>query len=199
MQKYLRWLTNSGLLAMGSALFLGSSAFAADPLGQLPGAPTTQPASLTINYVGLHQNKAGTDGLIIKVSNLVVPSSGSPADTLEFDLGNAPGFGIQSDFTVSVAPGSPNYGTWFVPLNVKQGTPLGNLSLGGVNLTASEWLPHQSQSPGVNPELALGGATLPEKLPFGQLPEVPWAAGLPLLALGIGALWWRRSARVHMV
>ncbi|WP_028962604.1 hypothetical protein [Sulfobacillus thermosulfidooxidans] len=200
MRKSLQWLMGTGLVATLAGLLLGSTAFAADPPGLTAGAlPPGNPAPLTINYVGVHQTKSGTDGLIIKVSNLVVPTSDSPSDTLEFDLENAPGFGIQSNFTVSVSPGSPNYGTWFVPLNVKKGTPLANLNLGSVNLAASEWLPPKLQSPGVNAELALGVVTLPPKLPYGQLPEVPWAAGLPLVAFGSGALWWRRMTRVRMV
>ena len=30
------------------------------------------------------------------------------------------------------------------------------------------------------------------KLPFGELPEVPWAAALPVVGLGLAALAWRR-------
>lgn len=34
-----------------------------------------------------------------------------------------------------------------------------------------------------------------ESTPTGQLPDVPYAAALPIVALGLGVLWWRRPFR----
>lgn len=70
------------------------------------------------------------------VSNLAVPPpTGSNPYTVNFDLnvahgpGIPPGLGIQSNFTESVAAGSANFATWFVPLNTPQpNTSLNQLS-----------------------------------------------------------------------
>jgi hypothetical protein len=36
--------------------------------------------------------------------------------------------------------------------------------------------------------------TVLSELPYGQLPEVPWAAGLPLVGLGVGMWLWKRQS-----
>ncbi|PSR36808.1 MAG: hypothetical protein C7B44_07005 [Sulfobacillus thermosulfidooxidans] len=50
--------------------------------------------------------------------------------------------------------------------------------------------------PTAGQELAVGELAPIGTLPYGQLPEVPWAAGLPVIALGLGAIGLWRSRRV---
>lgn len=190
MSKFKAWAALTAVAATAAGVLMGSPAFAAG--FHLPRGP--HPAPLTVNYVGLHQTQTGTDELVVKVSNLVVPTNGSRPYTMNFDLSGAT-FGIQSSFTESVAAGAPNYVTWFVPLNVSTGTPLSSLSLSQAHLGLNEWNYNVKPSQ----ELAVGGIGPLGALPYGQLPEVPWAAGLPLLIIGAGALWWRRSMAARLV
>jgi len=181
------WWTRLALAAPAAGVLLGGAVFAAP----LPPQSPPNPATLTVNYVGLQQTSTGIDGLVVKVSNLVVPAQGSPPDTVNFDLATPPGMapvGFQSGITESVPAGAPTYATWFVPLNVPKGTPLSQLSVAGANLNVNEW----NYAVPSGQELAVGGLSPIGTLPFGQLPEVPWAAALPLLAVGTGVLAWRR-------
>jgi hypothetical protein len=151
-------------------------------------------APLNVDYVGLHQTKSGIDELVIKVSGLIVPQKGAPY-TMNFDLANAsitgaPGgpLGIAPSFTESLAQGASTTQVWDVPLNAPPHTSLSDLSLSSANLNLNEW--NYNVKPAQ--ELAVGGVSPLGTLPYGQLPEVPWAAALPMLALGIGVVVWRR-------
>ncbi|MCY0899203.1 MAG: hypothetical protein OWU33_09785 [Firmicutes bacterium] len=195
--------TTTALSAGIAALLMSTTAFAApspSPKPPQPPPPSSQPAQLTINYVGVQQSSNGTDGLVIKVSDLIIPSSSTGPYTVNFNLAganitgrNSRPLGIESKFTESVTYGTPSYQTWFVPLNAPPNTPLSDLSLSRANLNVNEWNYNVKPSQ----ELAVGSLSPLGTLPYGQLPEVPWAAGIPLLALGVGVLVWRRSPQVQ--
>lgn len=192
MRKSVIWSALAALTTTAAGLALGGAAFASDPPS--PISSPYSPAKLTVNYVGLSQKNTGVD-LIVKVSNLVVPHSGSGPYTVVFDLAKGP----DVTTTESVSAGSLNSATWSLSLAGTKNTSLTQVEQQITHdnfLSVAEW---NYSEPGPTPPLASGGLS-PNSLPYGQLPEVPWAGGLPLIAIGVGALglWQGRRRSAHL-
>ncbi|MBX5467415.1 MAG: hypothetical protein K6U14_07990 [Firmicutes bacterium] len=192
----------TGMVAVAASVLLGGGAVFAQGIQGIAlqsSGPPSPPASLTVNYVGFTQPSPGQYALEVKVSNLVVPPANAGPYSVEFDLNivnpEVP-LGIHTNFSESILAGSPSSETWSVPLEYFGQQPLSpsqvQQAVSRGDLTVIEYLGTGG------PELAEGGLYPIGALPYGQLPEVPWAAGLPLLGLGIGALGvWNRRRRAQ--
>lgn len=147
----------------------------------VPGCPAIKD-SLTIDYVG-----NTTKTVTVKVSGLV------PSDSNTTPIPNA----VQFFEAPPGTQGPPSFPKW---------QPIGLPLLVGSNGTETFSEPIDSVS-NYNPKDVLGvveyqnvlcpiatdSTYVPlSPLPFGQLPEVPLAAGIPLVGLGAAAIWWKR-------
>ena len=155
--------------------------------------------ALTIDYVSAQPSSSGSGNytLMVKVSGLTTPAQ---HDVVWFYLITPDGLGVPGvDPDLAVA--SPTVGG----AQYSDGSQVFQISLGGVSnlsqdhLTAAEadYVPSGPAGPlhSTNTELRQEATPIAlDSLPYGNLPEVPWAAGLPLVGLAVGGWWWRRPA-----
>lgn len=158
--------------------------------------------ALTIDYVSAPTLEtsgpnAGNYQYTVKVSGLEASSSGKQY-YVGFRYGNLPKNGNNGDDSgtqVSEAPDvTSTTGSQVFTIEIPQ-TQIKK----GYYLDATEY----SSKPGSKGENDGGGKEIRQEsafvsmgnLPYGQLPQVPWAVGLPAIGLGLGAAVWLRQRR----
>lgn len=175
--------------------FLAATPTFADPVG-----PAKEPSStLTIDYISTPTVSGTTYTYTVKVSGLTMTSAKS-GDTnyVGFRYGNLPepgpghngddrGTQVKGTFLVTNA-GSEVFTVIITAKTPPSGQPLdvAEYSTGPKSPGETDGTENQQESPGV---------VLPGQTPYGQLPEVPWAVGLPAVGLGAAVLLKRRVAR----
>ncbi|MCY0879320.1 MAG: hypothetical protein OWU84_10310 [Firmicutes bacterium] len=201
------------MLSVGAALALlaaGSPAFASGgPTGgsnssSSQGIEAESTTTLEITSVQLISGSTSTTPptgpeLEVTVSDLVLPSSTAhgPAGnyTLTATLTNGSNHSIslnQAPPPTSITSSSSTTETFYFNLPAIPNGSWSNASFANDTLTVNEV---QGTGPKAQ-TVASGSTTFPSSgLPVGQTPEVPWAAGIPLVALGIaGFLFYRQRA-----
>lgn len=170
--------------ATGSVILLITSAMSV-PVFAVTNPPAKEPTPLlTIDYV----SKATQNGeSTVKVSGLVVPPSGktyyvgfryNKPDSSE---GDDSGRQIPKTFTVSSS-------TQVFSVTIPPGAK--NLDVAEYSSPSDNGGEHDGDE--IAQESAWAGLN---KLPYGNLPEAPWAAGLPLVAVGLAGWWYKFRAK----
>lgn len=165
-------MTGVAVLAVGA---ISAPAFAAG---------SSSVPSLTIDYISkptITTSKTGdkTYQYTVKVSGLVYGSGDFVV--FEYNVTNI----IQGNGTIIGNYNVQQSGSEIFTLSFTQAStasPATNLAVAEFHDGISNFI--QQPSP----------ITTLSELPYGQLPEVPWAAGLPLVGLGAGMWLWKRQS-----
>lgn len=176
-------LTGVAVLAVGA---LSAPAFAAGVTPSPSPSPSPSRPTLTIDYVSAptitHIPGFTQYQFTIKVSGLTVTSG---VDYAQFNY-NVPassplGSGSLASQSMVTKSGTK---TFTVAFDVSSGEALNN-----IDVTEFQQVGNSYKAIDQSNIVSLTG-----KLPYGQLPEVPWTVGLPIIGLGAGAWLWRRRA-----
>lgn len=192
MNRILRGLAISAILAAGFAAAVPAFATSLEPTKALTIDYISAPTTLSISGNTIYQ-------YVVKVSGLTINTSKPfPPDLVGFHYGNfsqGTQNGDSGTLARSASPGqfavkhagSQVFTVDFLPSQIGSGTQLDVAEYSRKVFT--EGLVDATEIRQESTPIALNG------LPYGQLPEVPWAAELPLTGVGVGAVAWLLKRR----
>lgn len=157
--------------------------------------------SLVINYVNVQKTPSGVQWTV-KVSNLLSNGnvrfrmlSSSQQSQFQGDHGNTDDVG-STLASLPVPGGSPSSKIFTFTTSSNAYASHSYLYAGEYNAPKEGSLSEPSRNSDSAKEIRQESPAVSlTSVPYGQLPEVPFAAGLPLIGLGLSAAWWIRSRR----
>ena len=176
-------------VGLAAGLGLSATTFAASTGVPNPGGTTDITGSIAVQQLTTPKTIDGTpyDWEAIW-SNATMPKGvptgrfGAAVDLFGWKDGTTPSL-FNGNMFLTPTPGTAQAGTatYTLYFNMPASYPKTGEML---EFTVESYLPTMPESPMFNTA----------DVPTGQMPEVPWAAGVPVLGLGMGALLWRRAA-----
>lgn len=183
MRQWTRWTVTG--VAAASLLMMGGSVFAS----------ANEPSqALTIDYISAPTLTGGNDVYTVKISGLV-PSTTAQTYYVGFRYGNLPtgtqpnGDDKGTQVTGTLPVGSSTSQKFQIAVPASKDT--GNLDVAEYN--SPSFSPGEHDGAGQETRQESAGVALPTgSTPYGQLPEVPFAAVIPVVGLGAAVLLRRK-------